>query len=277
MARRMPTSKYLLLLVFVCFFFINIVSAVKHADFKKCSQVFSNLFLPTYILQSSFCRRNRDLAASISSNPHYSSPYSLSNDISLRNGLFTATILKSIKKGVEQIELPLTIQFLKSGVARVTIDETRRRQGAIELPEGKNHVHKERYNLVANAVLIGGKELDMAVNKLVTRDNSTRIRYGSRVDQEVIVHHYPFKIEFLRENKVEMVLNERNFLNVEHWRPKSIKKEQQQEKEGAVGDEQMTKVNDDEQEEEEEEGMWEESFNGKTDSKPRGTVLALTP
>ena len=232
-------------------------------------------FLRSNILQSSFCRRNRDLAAFISSNPHYSSPYSLANDISLRNGLFTGTILKSIKKGVEQIELPLTIQFLKSGVARVTIDETRRRQGDIELPEGKNHVRKERYNLVADAVLIGGKELDMAVNEFVTRDNSTRIRYGSRVDQEIIVHHYPFKIEFLREDKVEMVLNERNLLNVEHWRPKSIKKEQEQEKEGAVGDEQIIiKVDDDE--EEEQDGMWEESFNGKTDSKPRGIILVLT-
>ena len=231
--------------------------------------------MPTNIVQSSFCRRNRDLAASIFSNPHYHSPYSLANDISLRNGVLTATILKSIKEGVEQIQLPLTIQFFKSGVARVTIDETRRQQGDIELPEGKNHVRKERYNLVANAVLIGGKELDMAVNKLVTNDDSTRIRYGSRVDQEIIVHHYPFKIEFLREDKVEMILNERNLLNVEHWRPKKIKKEQQEEKEGEAGDEQILKLDGD-NDDEEEEGMWEESFNSKTDSKPRGMILALT-
>ena len=157
----------------------------------------------------------------------------------------------------------------------MTIDEQRRRQGHIVLPEGKNHVRKERYNLVANAVLIGGKELDMAVNKFVKRDNSTRIRYGSRVDQEIIVHHYPFKIEFLREDKVEMVLNERNFMNFEHWRPKTDKKKQQQETEGEVGDEQMTKIDDDNGEVEED-GMWEESFNGKLDSKPRGGSSSLT-
>jgi mannosyl-oligosaccharide alpha-1,3-glucosidase len=160
-------------------------------------------------------------------------------------------------------------------VARLTIDETRRQRGDIELPEDKNHVRKERYNLVANAVLVGGKELDMAVNEFVTRDNSTRIRYGSRVDQEIIIHHYPFKIEFLREDKIEMIFNERNLLNVEHWRPKSMKKEQQQEKEETVVDEQVTKVDNDD-EEEEEDGMWEESFNGKTDSKPRGIILVLT-
>jgi len=167
------------------------------------------------------------------------------------------------------VELPFSIQFLKSGVARVTIDEKRRQAKDIELPEGKDYVRKERYNLVANHVLIGGKQLDMAVNKLVSQNNSTRVRYGSRVDQEVVIHHYPFRVEFLRDNKVQMVLNERNLLNVEHWRPKSIKKEQQ-DKEGSVGDEQMTVVDD---EDEEEDGMWEESFNGKTDSKPRGVLF----
>lgn len=235
--------------------------------------------------QSSFCRRNRDLAASISSNPHYSSPYLLANDISLQNGVLTGTILKSIKQGVEKVELPLTIQFFKSGVARVTIDEKRRQLGDIELPEGKSHVRPERYHGVADAVLIGGKELDMAVNKLVTEDDHARIRYGSRVDQEIIIHHYPFKIEFLREGIVEMVLNERNFFNVDHWRPKPIKKEQEtkegqaeaenitSEEEGTENEEKGQKEEREEEEEveDEEQGMWEESFNGKTDSKPRGT------
>ena len=171
------------------------------------------------------------------------------------------------------MELPFSIQFLKSGVARVTVDEKRRQTKDIESPEGKDHVRKERYNSVANSVLIGGKELDMAVNKLVSQNNSTRVRYGSRVDQEVVIHHYPFRVEFLRDNKMQMVLNERNLLNFEHWRPKSIKKEQQQEKEGVVGDEQMTIVDDDD--EPTEDGMWEESFNGKTDSKPRGMCFLL--
>lgn len=140
--------------------------------------------------------------------------------------------------------------------------------GDIELPEGKNQVRKERYVDVAETVLIGGRDLDMAVNKMWVNDNTTRVRFGSRVDQDIILHHYPFKIEFMRNNSVHMVLNERNLFNMEHWRPKSIKKEEQQAKEGQIGDEQMTK--DDDSEEVEEDGMWEESFNGKTDSKPRG-------
>ena len=131
-------------------------------------------------------------------------------------------------------------------------------------------MRQERYDAVANTVLIAGKELDLAVYKAFTSDNVTRIRYGSRVDQQVNIYHYPFKIEFLREERVEMVLNERNLFNVEHWRPKSVKKEQSQQKEGVPEDEQMVIVNDGDEEEEEEDGMWEESFNGKTDSKPRG-------
>jgi alpha 1,3-glucosidase len=271
------TTKRAGLLFLVCFSFFTIVSAVKHSDFKKCNQVPHPCY-QSFNLQSSFCRRNRDLATSISSNPHYSSLYSLANDISLQGGLFTATILKSIENGVEKVELPLVIQFFKSGVARVTIDEKRRQKKDIDLPEGKSHVRKERYNAVVDAVIIGGKELDTTVNDIVTRDKSTRIRYGNRVDQEIIIHHYPFKLEFLRDDRVEMVLNERNFLNVEHWRPKSIKKEQEQKKEGQVGDEQTINVDgadakEGEEEEEEEEGMWEESFNGKTDSKPRGISM----
>jgi mannosyl-oligosaccharide alpha-1,3-glucosidase len=208
----------------------------------------------------------------------------LSSELSLRNGALTGTILKSIKQSLEKVELPFTIQFFKSGVARVTIDEKRRQLGDIELPEGKSHIRPERYHGAADAVLIGGKELDVAVNELVTEDNRSRIRYGSHVDQEIIIHHYPFKIEFLREDNVEMVLNERNFLNVEHWRPKSIKKEQEEPKESQVEDESVTKNEDtekkeedqkeDKEEDKEEEGMWEESFNGKSDSKPRGTPKA---
>ena len=158
----------------------------------------------------------------------------------------------------------------------MTIDEKRRQQNDIDLPAGKQHVSKQRYNQVSNSLLIGGRELDMAVNKAITtKDNVTRIRYGNRVDQEILLYHFPFKIEFLREGKVEMILNERNLFNFEHWRPKSVKKEQQQQKEGDAGDEQMTKVDDKEDDEEEEDGMWEESFNGKTDSKPRGFLPSI--
>jgi mannosyl-oligosaccharide alpha-1,3-glucosidase len=194
------------------------------------------------------------------------SPYWLADDISLRNGLLTATIIKTIKNGVEKVELPLAIQFLKSGVARLTIDEKRRREGDIQLPEGKEYLRKERYNGVANAVVVGGKELDMDINKLDTKNNVTRIKYGSQMEQEVLVHHCPFKLEFLRNNKVEIVVNERNFFNLEHWRAKP--KEQKQEKEGDAGDKQISLEEGDS--ETEEHGMWEESFGGKQDSKPRG-------
>jgi hypothetical protein len=63
-------------------------------------------------------------------------------------------------------------------------------------------------------------------------------------------------------------------LNVEHWRARKIK-EQQEEKEGEAEDEQISKLDGDD-DEEDEEGMWDESFNSKTDSKPRGMILALT-
>ena len=208
------------------------------------------------------------MASSISSNPHDISPYTLSNDLTLKNGLLTGTILKTVKTGVEKLEFPFTLEFFKSGVARVSIDEKRRAEKAIELPVAKEgKVRKERYRGASEAVLVGGTELDGAVNKAVREGPVTRVRYGKKVDQEVLIYHDPFKIEFLRAGEIEVVLNERNFLNLEHWRPKTIK-EEQQDKEGAVVDEHVTVVED--EAEDDEDGMWEESFNGKTDSKPRG-------
>jgi len=226
-------------------------------------------FTRLIVIQSSFCRRNRALAEQITSNAHYASPYSLASEVFVRNGILTGKIFKTIKKGVEQIELPIAIRFLKSGVVRVTIDEKRRIEGDIELPEGNNRVRKQRYGGAAESVLIGGKQLDMAVNKYWRNDNTTRVRFGSKVDMDLILHHYPFKMELMRNGTVHVVLNERNLFNMEHWRPKSIKKEEQQAKEGEAGDEQMTIVDGD-SEEVDEDGMWEESFNGKTDTKPRG-------
>ena len=175
-----------------------------------------------------------------------------------------------MENGVDKLEFPFTLEFLKSGVARVSIDEKRRAEKAIAL---EGNVRQERYRGASEAVLVSGTELDGAVNKAVREGPVTRVRYGKKVDQEVLIYHDPFKIEFLRAGEIEVVLNERNFLNLEHWRQKRIKKEEQQVKEGAVGDEQMTVVED--EAEDDEDGMWEESFNGKTDSKPRGIPQRL--
>jgi mannosyl-oligosaccharide alpha-1,3-glucosidase len=180
------------------------------------------------------------------------------------------------KDGAEELEFPLTMEFFRSGVARVSIDEKRRAENAIELPAGKEgNVRRERYRGVAEAVLIGGRDLDGAVNKVVSDGVVTRVRYGKKVDQEVLIYHNPFKIEFLRGGEVEIVLNERNFMNLEHWRAKRIKKEEQPAKEDTVGDEEITVVEGGM--EDDEDGMWEETFNGKTDSKPRGIPPALSP
>jgi mannosyl-oligosaccharide alpha-1,3-glucosidase len=125
---------------------------------------------------------------------------------------------------------------------------------------------------VGDTVIIGGKELDGSVNKIVQRDNSTRIRYGKSVDQEIILHHYPFKIEFLKGNNVEVVLNERNFFNVEHWRTKKPQEEQ------VVSEPKETEQNaenetEEVKEEKKEDSTEDEAFNGKTDSRPRGISL----
>lgn len=221
--------------------FADVAKMVKHENFKTCSQ-------------SGFCKRNRALAdRATAAGASWSSPYELNGaTVDLKDGVLTGTILKIISE-TESIELPLVFSFLDSGVARVTIDEAVRQKGEIELRHGSK-ARKERYNETAKWALVGGenyhKEATMNIEEGVTT-----VEYGPPGHQ-VKITHKPFSARFFRNGEVQVVLNERNLMNVEHWRAK---------KEIVEGEAEVEKNED-------EETYWEETFGGNTDSKPRGTT-----
>ena len=221
-----------------------LLDAVKHHDFKTCQQ-------------AGFCKRQQAYAdAATSSGSSWVSPYVLSSDsIALKDGKLVGTILKAARGG-ETIRLPLEVTFLASGVARVTVDEERRRKGDIELRH-KSKAKKQRYNEAGQWALVGGLDVAKAAIKEDEKDRVTRVRYGPSNSYVAVISHDPFRIEFVRDGETHVAINGRGFFNIEHWRPKVEKKPD-------AGDGNGDNATEDDS------TWWEETFGGNTDSKPKG-------
>jgi len=224
---------------------------VKHENFKTCDQ-------------SGFCRRNRayaDAAAKQSSS--WESPYKLDPEsIKFSNGVLSGTIIKTVFNSGETVRLPLTVTFLESGTARVTVDEDKRQKGDIVLRHDSK-ARKERYNEASKWALVGGLEVSKAA--ALGRDaetGTTKVAYGPGSRYEAVINHSPFGIDFRRGGSTHVRFNERKLLNVEHWRPK--KDIEKKEGDEAVVEEASKELAEDES------TWWEESFGGSTDSKPKG-------
>lgn len=222
---------------------------VKRENFKTCEQ-------------SGFCKRNRAYADSITaSGSSWTSPYQLdANSITFDNGQLRGIILKKLGSSDGSVRLPLTITFLQSGTARVTIDEEKRQKGDIELRHN-SVARKERYNEAQNWAIVGGLDSSKAARfESRTGEGLITVFYGPSQNFEAVVRHSPFGIEFKREGQTQVRFNERGFLNVEHWRPK-VEREQ---KEGSEEKEVGANVSEDEG------TWWDETFGGNTDTKPKG-------
>jgi mannosyl-oligosaccharide alpha-1,3-glucosidase len=218
---------------------------VKHENFKKCDQ-------------SGFCKRNRAYADEVTATgSHWVAPYRLlPESIKFANGQLQGTILKSVNANGETVRLPLTISFLQSGTARVTIDEERRQKGDIELRHN-SIARKERYNEAEKWAIVGGLDLSKGAELTNQNDIATTIQYGPNNNFEAVIRYSPFGMEFKRDGATEIKFNDRGFINIEHWRPK-IEQEKKEGEETAIpsGPDEST--------------WWEETFGGATDSKPRG-------
>ncbi|KAG8628165.1 hypothetical protein KVT40_004038 [Elsinoe batatas] len=254
MARQILHSRLWVFLA-ACLFVLSYVSlpayAVKKDNFKTCDQ-------------SGFCKRNRAYADTALGSSSWSAPYALdSGSLKFNTGKLTGTILKTLKNS-EKVKLPITITFLESGTARVTVDEEKRQKGDITLRHDSK-ARKERYNEAASWALIGDPQVSKgaAVNK-ESPSGETRVVYGPGSKFEAIITHSPFAMEFKRDGATQIKFNDRGFLNYEHWRPK-VDKPAGEKKEG---DE--TPAAEVSKDEEDESTWWEESFGGNTDSKPRG-------
>ncbi|CAJ2507340.1 Uu.00g085260.m01.CDS01 [Anthostomella pinea] len=236
--------------------------AVKENDFKKCHQ-------------SGFCKRNRAYAdTAVAQGSSWVAPYKIPFELaSFKDGQFQATVLKTIDDQGTTAELPIIISFLKSGTARVTVDEQVRKEKSIDLRHNSG-ARKERYNEAEKWAIVGGLAVD--TNAKVSHEGKTgmKIQYGPDFTFEADIRFEPYSIEFKRGGESQIKLNDRGLMNLEHWRPK-VEKPAPEKKEGEEGEEEQK---DEENKEdtvavnpsEDESTWWEETFGGNTDSKPRG-------
>lgn len=220
---------------------------VKDKDFKKCDQ-------------SGFCKRNRAYADSAeAASSTWAAPYSLHPDtVAFKDGQLEAVILKSTADA-GPVRLPLTVSFLESGLARVTVDEEKRQKKDIVLRHD-SPARKERYNEAEDLVIVGGTTLDKGA-KVTSQDGSGMVvQYGPSANYQAHIKFSPFSVDFQRDGVSQVRFNEKGWLNMEHWRPKVDKPEK---KEGEEGAEEAAGGED-------ESTWWDESFGGNTDSKPKG-------
>ncbi|KAI0002294.1 glycoside hydrolase family 31 protein [Xylariaceae sp. FL0662B] len=255
-------ATFLCLFAALCSLF-NPAVTVKENDFKKCHQ-------------SGFCKRNRAYADNaIALGSSWQSPYRVPSELaSFKDGQFQATILKTIDDQGTNVQLPLTVSFLKSGTARVTVDEKKRLEKDIELRHNSG-ARKERYNEAEKWAIVGGLAVD--TNAKVSHEDKTgiKIQYGPDLAFEADIKYEPYSIEFRRDGVTQIKFNDRGLMNMEHWRPK-VEKPAPEKKEGEEGEEEKKEETPEVTPEsevtpsEDESTWWDETFGGNTDSKPRG-------
>jgi len=249
---------------------------VKHENFKTCDQ-------------SGFCKRNRQFADAATADSSWKSPYALdASTIKFSNGQLTGIVLKTLKDG-EQVRLPVTVSFLDTGVARVTVDEERRQMGDITL-RNDSKARKERYNEAEKWAVVGSLKgsKDASVSQKAAR-GTTVVNYGPDGAFQAVITHSPFGVSFMRGGETHVLLNERGLMNMEHWRPEPKKPEpapkasppaeggaaegeaKAESKEGETPQEpKEPKVEETPVGTEDTATWWEESFGGAQDTKPRG-------
>jgi alpha 1,3-glucosidase len=231
----MKTLLFLLLSVV----WIAPTSAVKRGDFKTCDQ-------------SGICKRIRALAdRSTASTTKWESPYHLSQP-KFSQGVLKADIANNL---FSKIQYSLEIRFQSDGVARIIMDEV--------------NGLRQRYNETGSWAVQVDPVLDVEEGqyKIDINSDSTTIVYAQG-RHRLVVEHHPLLLTFYRDDQPHIVINERGLFNMEHFRLKSVGVAQEGEEGAANNAAQVDAMGflsaDDE------EGMWEETFSGARDSKPKG-------
>ena len=230
------------------------VLAVKHHDFKTCSQ-------------AGFCRRGRALASRAKeASSTWKSPYSLDANsiaISADKSSFTATVHSSI---YPNIVFKLDVRAHDDGVFRVRMNEV----------DGL----RKRYDEAAKWALVGEPKLSKKIVWTQTKKEMKAVH--GKLELKVIYN--PLRITMLRDGKEEIVLNGRGLLHMEHFR---LKDEPATTVDAPPAqDEQVVMKAPSELhapppklsawfEGEEEDGWWDERFNSWTDPKSKGKRASL--
>lgn len=192
--------KYFLWLILL----ISPVFSAKDYLFKKCDQ-------------NGFCHRNRHYANQISSfEEKYEPRYSIDRStlkINEKNGLFNGLLLKQLNDESYK-DLTFDIAIVEDYNLRFRLNEIDRES----LISDNIQVNKKRYTGASEWAFNG--DLKIRKFKYQILDDEIVLNYGSNSEYKAIINIYPFKITVFYNGKEQIILNDRNFLNLEHYRTK---------------------------------------------------------
>lgn len=246
---------FLVLLAIYSLFFTSHVQSVKRGDFKTCDQ-------------ASFCKRGRDRsirAASPEFSATWKSPYRIQElpTWSDAHHELQARLINELYPG---ITFGLKVSFVEGseGTMRIKLDEI----GGLR----QRYNEADKWTLVAQPKLLSSQDIKLEIGNGQTTITWTGTR-GPTYRFELEYH--PLRIALLKDGQPHIVLNERGLFNMEHFRPKPPPAST--DGEGLVVQEATNNQVSDPLDQlypgfkdTSEDGMWDETFGGRTDSKPKG-------
>ncbi|CCO30244.1 alpha 1,3-glucosidase [Rhizoctonia solani AG-1 IB] len=221
----------------------EVALGVRHSDFKSCSQ-------------SGFCRRGRAISKRADeAGAKWASPYTI-DTTNLRVSADRSKITVPVKSSLHpDIKFQLSVVVHEDGTARVRMDEV----------DGL----KKRYDGAADWALASIPEVRGVDWKPV--DGGVEGRWDGIL---LRVTYEPLLIELIRDGRIEMSVNGRGLLHMEHFRNKPEPKVEEAVAEGAESEQKVIKEPEPKInawfEGDTEDDYWEETFKSWTDSKPKG-------
>ncbi|KAJ3012456.1 hypothetical protein HKX48_006277 [Thoreauomyces humboldtii] len=224
--------------------------AVKQEDFKQCHQ-------------SAFCVRQRAYADLVDHNQkhdpsHPKSPYEVIHNtvkVDPASGVVTASLLDAERN----VPFSFSLTVLEKNTARVTIKESR--------------PLAPRYEMSGDEALAIPYPAAARLGK-VKHDvgGVTTVAFGENDRNTLVLRSKPFSFQVKVDGVPAVSFNEKGYMYYEHWRQKdapdaSVLENQAAAEGGAIptADETVRGLKDALKKD-----LWEETFNGKVDSKPHG-------
>lgn len=191
-------------------YYLSICLAVKEYLFKTCEN-------------SGFCKRNRELGRNIVKDQYnFESPYQIdasSIRIDEAGGTvdFDANIIKVLPDESTR-NFPLKLSLIEGNILRFKVDEEGR-DGSLKGVRSK-YVNHRRYNetpkwafanTALNKELIGNVEYILNESQLI-------IKYGDARQYKAVLDFKPIRLTVLYQDEEQLVVNDKQFFNIEHYR-----------------------------------------------------------
>lgn len=179
--------------------------SVKDYLFKKCEQ-------------NGFCQRNRYYANQIESlQGSYEPRYSLERESFIFNekkGIFKGKINKQLNDGSYK-DLIFDISILEDYNLRFQLDEETRKPVFSE----QVNINPKRYSDTSK-IAFKNEKLNMKQYQYQILDDEVILTYGINLEYKAIINIYPFRITLYYHDIKQIIMNDRDFLNLEHYRTK---------------------------------------------------------